>query len=321
MNFQTKIPLPKQSNHLIDYRSNILLLGSCFAENIGKKLSYFKFKNTLNPFGILFHPLAIENLITRAINKDYYSDDEVFQHNEQWHCYDAHSCLSAHSKEELLQRLNNAVDLTNKQIYESTCFIITLGTAWVYRHIASDKIAANCHKVPQKKFSKELLSVDEIQASLEAIVSLVQSVNRDAKFIVTVSPIRHIKDGFVENQRSKSHLIAAIHQVLSPRAQSRGFCYFPSYEIMMDELRDYRFYAEDMIHPSPLAIDYIWERFKEVWIDENALSTMDEVETIQKGLAHRPFNPNSEAHQKFLQNLEAKKEKLQVKFSDINFSI
>lgn len=316
MNLQTKILLEKQPHYPINYEANILLLGSCFAENIGKKLSYFKFKNTLNPFGILFHPLAIENLITRAINKDYYSDDEVFQHNEQWHCYDAHSCLSAQSKEELLQRLNNAVDLTNKQIHESTCFIITLGTAWVYRHIASDKIAANCHKVPQKKFSKELLSVDEIQASLEAVVSLVQSVNRDAKFIFTVSPIRHMKDGFVENQRSKSHLIAAIHQVIEPRKQR---FYFPSYEIMMDELRDYRFYAEDMIHPSPLAIDYIWKRFKAVWIDENALSTMDEVETIQKGLAHRPFNPNSEAHQKFLQNLEAKKERLQVKFPFINF--
>lgn len=311
MNFQIKIPLQRQSNNLIDYASNILLLGSCFAENIGNKLSYYKFRNTLNPFGILFHPLAIEKLITRAINKDYYSDDEVFQYNEQWHCYDAHSQLNASSKEELLQSLNNAIDNTNKQITESKYFIITLGTAWVYRHIESDTIVANCHKVPQKKFTKELLSVDKIQESLEATISLIQSVNRNTKFIFTVSPIRHIKDGFVENQRSKSHLTAAIHQVVEPR---KSRFYFPSYELMMDELRDYRFYAEDMIHPSSLAIDYIWERFKMVWIGENAMSTMDEVEIIQKGLEHRPFNPNSKAHQKFLQNLEVKKTKLQEQY-------
>lgn len=316
MNLQTKIPLSKQSHSLINYESKMMLLGSCFAENIGNKLSYFKLQNTLNPFGILFHPLGIENLITRAINKAYYSDDDVFQYNEQWHCYDAHSCLSAYSKEELLQGLNSAIDTTNKQIHESTHFIITLGTAWVYRYIESDSIVANCHKVPQKKFSKELLTVDDIQESLEVIIALIQSVNRDAKFIFTVSPIRHIKDGFVENQRSKSHLIAAIHQVVEPRKQR---FYFPSYEIMMDELRDYRFYDEDMIHLSVLAIDYIWERFKMVWIDEDAMSIMDEVEAIQKGLAHRPFNPDSEAHQKFLKNLEAKKVKLQSDLPHINF--
>lgn len=311
MNFQTKIPLQRQSNNLIDYASNMLLLGSCFTENIGNKLSYYKFQNTLNPFGILFHPLAIEKLITRAINKDYYSDDEVFQYNEQWHCYDAHSQLSASSKEELLQSLNNAIDNTNEQITKSKYFIITLGTAWVYRHIESDTIVANCHKVPQKRFTKELLSVDEIQESLEATISLIQSVNRNANFIFTVSPIRHIKDGFVENQRSKSHLTAAIHQVVEPR---KNRFYFPSYELMMDELRDYRFYAEDMIHPSLLAVNYIWERFKMVWIGENAMSTMDEVEIIQKGLEHRPFNSKSEAHQKFLQNLEGKKTKLQEQY-------
>ncbi|NQX84522.1 MAG: GSCFA domain-containing protein [Flavobacteriaceae bacterium] len=316
MNLQTKISLSKQSKHLIDYESNMLLLGSCFAENIGKKLSYFKFKNSLSPLGILFHPLAIENLITRAINKDYYSDDEVFEHHQQWHCYDAHSCLSAHSKEELLQRLNKAIDLTNRQIHESTYFMITLGTAWVYRHIESDKIVANCHKVPQKKFAKELLPVDVIQASLQAIVGLVRAVNKNVRFIFTVSPVRHIKDGYVENQRSKSHLITALHEVVAPRKHN---FYFPSYEIMMDELRDYRFYAEDMIHPSPLAIDYIWECFKAVWIGDNAKSIMQVVETIQRGLAHQPFNPNSEAHQKFLENLESKITKLKAELPDVSF--
>jgi hypothetical protein len=311
MELQTNIPLFKQSHNLINYESKMVLLGSCFAENMASKLSYFKFQNTLNPFGILFYPLAIENFVTRAINKDYYSDDEVFQYNEHWHCYDAHSCLSAPSKEALLQRLNTAIDTTNQCIQEATHFIITLGTAWIYRYVETNQIVANCHKVPQKQFSKELLSVDEIRESVEAIISLVTSVNKDAKFIITVSPIRHIKDGFIENQQSKAHLIAGIHQVVTPR---KGLFYFPSYEIMMDELRDYRFYAKDMIHPSLLAIDYIWECFKTVWIEENAISTMDEIETIQKGMAHRPFNPNSAAHQKFLQNLEIKKAKLQAQF-------
>lgn len=316
MNLQTKIPLSKESNNLIDYKSNSLLLGSCFSENIGKKFEYFKFQNAVNPFGILFHPLAIEKLITRAINKEYYSKEEVFQHNEQWHCYDAHSCLSASSKEELLDSLNNAIDSTFQQLNKSTHIIITLGTAWVYRFIESDNFVANCHKVPQKKFTKELLSVDEVQQSLEAVISLVRTINKDANFIFTVSPVRHLRDGFVENQRSKSHLISVIHQVVEPRNNK---FYFPSYELMMDELRDYRFYAEDMIHPTQVAIDYIWEAFKGVWINDNAFQDMKEIDTIQKGIAHKPFNPESEQHKKFLSDLEKKKDKIKGKFSFIKF--
>jgi hypothetical protein len=319
MKLQTQIPLEKQPHNQIDYHSKLLLIGSCFVENIGNKLEYFKFQNLLNPFGILFHPLAIENLITNAINKKKYTEEDLFFLNEQWHCFEAHSKLSASSKEELLFSLNKQVKSTNQQIHESTHIIITLGTAWVYRHIETDSIVANCHKVPQKKFLKELLSVDEVTESLESIVELIRTVNKTASIIFTVSPIRHLKDGFVENTQSKAHLISAIHSILSPRAQSRGLFYFLSYELMMDELRDYRFYAEDMIHPNQTAINYIWDKFQKVWITDEALKLMDEIEFIQKGLLHRPFNKESETYQLFIKKLEQKKKEVKLQFPEIEF--
>lgn len=313
MKLQTQIPLSKQSNNLIDYNSNVLLLGSCFVENIGDKLSYFKFQNLQNPFGILFQPKAIETLISNAINQKEYSEADIFFHNEQWHCFDAHSKLSSSIKEELLHNLNQQVKSTNQQINKSTHIIITLGTAWVYRFVESGSLVANCHKVPQKQFEKELLSVDEIAHSLENIVNSISSVNKNADVIFTVSPVRHIKDGFIENTQSKAHLFTAIHQIINDQT------YFPSYEIMMDELRDYRFYAEDMVHPNQLAINYIWEKFQQVWITDEASNTMKMVDEVQKGLQHRPFNPESEAHKNFLQNLEAKKTQLYSNFPHILF--
>jgi len=316
MKLQTTILLEPQRYNQIDYTSKILLLGSCFVENIGKKLDYYKFQNLQNTFGILFQPLAVETLIINSINEKEFTEGDLFFLNEQWHCFDAHSKLSASSKDEMLHILNEQIGLTAKQLNNSTHIIITLGTAWVYRHIETDTIIANCHKVPQKKFVKELLSVDEIAQSLEAITSLVKTVNPEVSFIFTVSPVRHLKDGFIENMQSKAHLIAGIHQVVSPREK---LYYFPSYEIMMDELRDYRFYADDMLHPNQTAINYIWEKFQEVWITEDATKTMYEVDAIQKGLQHKPFNPNSEAHQQFLQNLESRKSILQSNFPNIVF--
>lgn len=315
MNLQTIIPLQKETRNSIDYHSKILLLGSCFSENIGDKLNYFKFQTNQNPFGILFHPKAIENLVTNAINqKKYLPEDLIFQ-NERWHCFDAHSSLSSSDKNELLANLNLAIIATNKKLKEATHIIITLGTSWVYRFIETDMIVANCHKIPQKKFLKELLSVDEITKSLKTTIALLKSVNKNVNILFTISPVRHLKDGFTENMQSKSHLIAAIHSILYTKNSS----YFPSYEIMMDELRDYRFYAEDMIHPNKTAINYIWKRFMETRISESSKLTMEAVETIQKGISHRPFNENSEQHQRFLNNLEIKKEKLNSIYNFIKF--
>jgi len=316
LKLQTKIPLEKQSHNLIDYKSKLLLIGSCFVENIGDKLSYYKFHNALNPFGILFQPIAIENIITRVINIDYFTEEDLFFYNEQWHCYDVHSCLSNSSKEVLLENLKSIVIQTHQKIVQSSHVIITLGTSWVYRLLETGNIVANCHKKPQKEFLKELLSVEEVSESLGTIMALIKSVNPNASIIFTVSPVRHLKDGFIENTQSKSHLISAVHEVVAPR---NNIYYFPSYELMMDELRDYRFYKDDMIHPNQLAINYIWDKFKSIWISDESQKTMYEVEEIQKGLTHKPFNPKSEQHQEFLRNLEIKKSKLQKQFPELDF--
>ncbi|BAO76474.1 GSCFA domain-containing protein [Winogradskyella sp. PG-2] len=316
MNLQTEIQLHSQKHNQIDYSSKLLLLGSCFSENIGNKFQYYKFQSSLNPFGILFHPLAIENLISRSVNKEYYIEEDLYFQNEQWCCLDAHSKLSSTSKEELLARLNRQIDNTNNYLSTATHVIITLGTSWVYRHIASDAIVANCHKLPQKQFLKELLSVEQVSESFEATISLVRSVNPKVSFIFTVSPVRHLKDGFIQNTQSKSHLISAIHNVVEPRKQQY---YFPSYEIMMDELRDYRFYNEDMLHPNNLAINCIWDKFKNVWISENTELTMQEVDVVQKGLKHKPFNIKSEAHQLFVTKLQSHIKDLCNKYPHFSF--
>lgn len=316
MKLQTQIPLKPEQHNQIDYHSKLLLLGSCFVKNIGEKLNYFKFQNSVNPFGILFHPLAIEKLITNAINEKEYAEEDVFFHNEQWHCFDAHSQLSASSKIELLESLNANIQITRKQIHQSSHIIITLGTAWTYRFIETDRFVANCHKVPQKQFLKTLVSVDAITESLESIIALIKSVNPQVSIVFTVSPVRHLKDGFVENTQSKSHLLTAIHQVVDPSKQQY---YFPSYEIMMDELRDYRFYKDDMIHPNQTAINYIWEKFQNVWISKSSIEIMEQVDSIQKGVAHKPFNPKSESHKQFLQQLEIKKTLINKEFSFIKF--
>ena len=316
MKLQTQVPLSKQTSNTINYNSNLLLLGSCFSENIGDKLNYFKFQGHQNPFGNLFHPKAIENLILNAINGKVYKEDELTYQNELWHSFDAHSNLSSSDKNEILNHLNSSILSTNKYLNEASHIIITLGTSWVYRHIESDTIVANCHKIPQKKFLKELLSVDESTESLSAIIELIKSINKNANILFTVSPVRHLKDGFTENTLSKSHLISAIHNAIDIR---KNIHYFPSYEIMMDELRDYRFYNEDMIHPNKTAINYIWEKFITTWFAEDTIPTMKTIDTIQKGLAHKPFNENSEEHQKFLQKLTEKIQEIQKYFPFINF--
>lgn len=321
MNLQTKLILEKKSNHLIDYQSDITLLGSCFSENIGNKLEYFKFKTTQNPFGILFHPKAIETLIINAIERKEYTYSDVFFNNEYWFCFDTHSKLSNTVKDTLLHQLNAQIDITAAKLKTASHIIITLGTAWVYRDVKTNTIVANCHKVSQKQFRKELLSVNAISEMLQQILKAIKRVNTEASLIFTVSPVRHIKDGIVENTRSKAHLISGIHDFLFANniINTNSCYYFPSYEIMMDELRDYRFYKEDMLHPSALAIAYIWDIFKNVWIANESYKTMDIIENIQKDIAHKPLRPNSKAHFKFLENLEIKKQTVTNQFSHISF--
>ena len=302
MKLTTPIQLSPQKNQ-IDYGSKVLLLGSCFAENMGASLAYFKFQHLINPFGILFHPVAIEKLITRAINETWFTADDVFFNLEQWHCFEVHSQLSHSSQETLLLQLNENLVLFKKWIEEATHIVCTFGTAWVYRHIETDRIVANCHKVSQKKFLKELLSPDDVSEVLLGIEALLRAVNPSCVIINTVSPVRHTKDGMLENSRSKAHLIAGVQEIAAPKKRNH---YFPSYEIMMDELRDYRFYTDDLIHPNETAIAIIWEKFQAVWVASETLALQKKIAVIQRGLQHRPFNEGSEAHINFKKDLETK---------------
>ncbi|MCX2679415.1 GSCFA domain-containing protein [Galbibacter sp. EGI 63066] len=334
MKLQTNIPLHPADNQ-IDYGSRVWLMGSCFVENIGNKFQFYKFQTTLNPFGIIFHPLAIQNLLQRLADKRLFTEEDIFFLNGRWHSFEVHSSLSDASKENLLSNLNTIVRETTFSLQKASHVVLTLGTAWGYRYKRTDQWVANCHKVPQKEFDKALLSVGEVTETLKSCVALLQKINPKAELIFTVSPVRHIKDGFVENTLSKAHLISAVHNVLqknppSLRGGVRGGAYFPpsgglkgdyfpSYEIMMDELRDYRFYNQDMLHPNATAIDYIWERFCEVWVSPSAGKTMKEVESVQNGLSHKPFNPDSEEHRRFLEKLQQKIAYLSKQYPHIEF--
>lgn len=317
MQFRTEVPLVK-SQFPITYESKIFLIGSCFAENIGEKFEYFKFKNQVNPFGIIFNAVSIEKLIRRVVEKRYFTEKDIFYHNEAWHCFEVHSELSNLDQGDFLVHLNRLIDETHDQLNEVSHFVITLGTSWVYRDVVSGKIVANCHKVPQKQFTKELLSIEIIEKSIQNIIHLVASINANTKFTFTVSPVRHIKDGFVENQVSKANLLLAVYAIVNRHSSIAN--YFPSYEIMMDELRDYRFYGEDMLHPNQVAIDYIWIKFFENFVAENEFATMQKICDIQKALHHRPFNPNSESHQKFLKSIEVKILALKKKLPFVEFN-
>ena len=316
MNFTTKTPIQKY-NHPITYDSKIMLLGSCFAENMGEKFEYFKFQATTNPFGIIFNPVSLAKLIERSAQKEYYTEEDIFFHNDLWQCYEVHSELSHPDKEVFLSNLNSIIELTHQQISSLTHCIITLGTSWIYRNKETNDIVANCHKVPQKQFIKELLSPESIAQSIESIFFNISVLNPTCNFIFTVSPVRHIKDGFVENTLSKAHLIAALHKTITQHPSP--ISYFPSYEIMMDELRDYRFYAADMLHPSQTAIDYIWMQFFENYISESEFGLMNEICEVQRALKHRPFNPNTESYLKFLENVKIKMTTIKKKLPFISF--
>jgi hypothetical protein len=315
MNFTTKISIPK-STKPIDYNSKIVLLGSCFTESMGEKFEYFKFKNTVNPFGIIFNPVSIERLIERVVNQIQFSPNDIFFHNESWHCYEVHSELSHSNKNEFLKILNTIIEYTYQQITQSTHIIITYGTSWVYKLSSTNEVVANCHKIHKNQFNKEILSVKTIAKSIQNTIDLIQKLNPKVNFIFTISPVRHIKDGFVENQQSKAHLISALPSAIY---HLESAIYFPSYEIMMDELRDYRFYAEDMLHPNQVAINYIWIKFFENFVNEKEFLVMQQVCDIQKSLQHKPFNPDSESHRQFLSKLQSKIALIQKQFPQIQF--
>ncbi len=320
MKFTTSVPIIEQEPK-IDHHSKILLLGSCFVENIGGKLERYQFETLLNPFGIFYHPKAIEGFLEKVSNNYVYTEEDIFFDNEQWHCFDAHSRLNSSSQEELLIKLNSGLEETRVFLKKTTHVILTFGSSWYYNFINSNKSVANCHKVSQKNFQKKIFSIQEIAQVFNNITSMLLTTNSSLKVIFTVSPVRHLRDGFIENQQSKAHLLTSIHEFLDSqnRDGKSTYYYFPAYEIMLDELRDYRFYSDDMLHPNKIAVDYIWSRFIEAWVSKNSFILFKDIDVIHNGLAHRAFNENSEKHQLFLTDLKKKIELVKAKIPAARF--
>ncbi len=317
MNLSTTVPV-HYAGKKITYNDKLLFLGSCFAVNIGEKFKDYQFQQLINPFGILFHPKAIEKIIQLAVSDYVFSEKDVFMHNDVWSSFMAHSDMNELEQEDIVTKLNVRLFDLQEALKESSLISITLGTAWVYALRESGELVANCHKIPNTYFDKRLLNYQEILESCNTIVRLIRRVNKHAQIQFTISPVRHIKDGLVENQQSKSLLISGLHSALDQLKDDK-VSYFPAYEIMMDELRDYRFYRIDMLHPNEVAVEYIWEKVKESFIDPSMYSVMKKVDEVQKGLNHRPFNPTAEQHLKFLDTLIEKIDYLLERYPFMNF--
>lgn len=314
MKFRSEI-ICEPGSKKIDHDSVVFLIGSCFSENMSEKFDYYKFKTHINPFGILFNPSSIENAINRCVHQLPYSSEDLINHQGNWLSLDHHSRFDQKDAEQTLKLINDEIRAGHNSIVSASHIIITLGSAWIYKWEENGQIVGNCHKIPQKKFTKELLSSEAIEKNLVQISNQIRSVNKTASLIFTVSPVRHLKDGFAENTLSKSLLHKAIHDLKT----EHGFSYFPSYEIMMDDLRDYRFYEQDLVHPNKMAIEYIWNLFKTTWLSEKASQLMLEIEDIQRSLAHRPIDPESEAHKKFVSKLNSKIRELKARNPQIDF--
>ena len=284
----------------IDHESTLLFLGSCFAENIGKKLLDLKFDCTVNPLGISYNPVSLFNLLERSLAEEQFDTSELDFANERYFSFDLHSIFSQSEAEDLISLANEQLAIQAERMKTADCLIVSLGTAWVHILKKDDRLVNNCHKIPSSEFSKAILSVKDIVKAWEGLNKKLMKVNPNLRVVFTVSPIRHLKDGFRENQLSKSTLHLAIEEI----CQDNKHClYFPSYEIMMDELRDYRFYERDLLHPNQLAIDMIWEHFKLACLSKNGLKALEELQKLQASVAHRPFHSESKAHLDFLKHL------------------
>lgn len=292
MKFRTEIDKPQLKGR-IDYNSKIVTLGSCFAENITKRLAAAKFCVKHSPVGILFNPASIASTLTAFAERSAVDCGRIVRRSEGWVSLDCHSELTMPTEEEAIKTLQNAIDEGHKLLRSATCVIITFGTAWVYEHIATGRVVANCHKQPSREFCRRRMSVEEIVTLFKP---LMEGVLRDKHIIFTVSPIRHTADGLTENCVSKAILRLAADTLSSTYDNAD---YFPAYEIVTDDLRDYRFYAEDMVHPSAQAVEYIWQRFIESALADSAVELLPKVEKIIAAAAHKPFNPNSEEYATF----------------------
>lgn len=296
MDFTTKVNIP-QSNIYISHTSHILMMGSCFTESIGKQLIDNKFNVNLNPFGILYNPASISQALQMLIDKQQLMPDDLFIHNGLYHSFWHHGSFSGTDNEKCLENINLHLEKASSDIRNVDILIITFGTAYVFQSKTDNRIVSNCHKLPANMFDRYRLDVDMIVSDWTQLINRLQSANPLLQIIFTVSPIRHLKDGAHDNQLSKSTLLLAIDKILKETANTS---YFPSYEIVLDELRDYRFYKEDMVHPSDVAVKYIWDRFSQTYLSEEAHPIIQEWRKLHLALKHRPINQDSEEHKVFL---------------------
>ncbi len=304
MKFRTEIkiqPIP----YPVDYHSKIFGLGSCFVDNIKTKLEDFRFQVKINDFGTVFNLYSINNVLDRIVNKKYFSKKDLFFHEDVWKSFEVHSSFNNKNEKDFLLNINKKIDENHSFLKQADWVFFTLGTAWIYRYIKTGEIVNNCHKLPQKNFTKVLLSIDFMMNTANEITRLLQKINPDIKMLITLSPVRHLKDGFIENQRSKARLTEVVHQWVN----NENSFYFPSYEILMDDLRDYRFYKKDLVHPNEMAIEYIWEKFSDAMISGTIKEDMKKIESISKFFSHHPFNGEHTIPPKIQQNINIIKEK------------
>ena len=313
MEFFTQIKI-KPFDKRISHSQQILSIGSCFAENIAQRLRSAKFHVTSSPTGILFNPESIADCIDALSQKRVIAEEELQQANGVWFDFDFHSSFSSTDRNTAVSTMQSAINQGGEALKNSEVVIITFGSAWVYRHKATDKVVANCHKQPQSIFQRELLSTHQI---VERWSKLLESTLRGKQVIFTVSPIRHLSDGLEQNSLSKSILRVAIAELVE---RFDNASYFPSFEIMNDVLRDYRFYAEDMLHPSSVAVEYIWQRFSEVAFSQPTLELIESIAKISQAAAHRPFNPTSATYHDFCRKQLAEIEKINDCQPTIDFS-
>jgi len=311
LQFRTEINLSKSALS-IEHHNRIITFGSCFAYNISAYLSEYRFRVSANPFGVLYNPVSVYNAIEILWKNRRFVRDDLVYHQGEWHSFYHHSDFSHHNADICLKKINDRTGEVSEFIKNADIVILTYGTAFVYKHRQNGMVVSNCHKLPSAEFERNRLSVDACTKELNETADILQKINPNVKIIFTVSPVRHWKDGAEENQRSKAVLLLSVENIIKNRAEN---CfYFPSYELLLDDLRDYRFYERDLLHPNKQATDYIWKKFNEAYISDSCKSSMNEVEKIIRAKQHRIRNPQSEEAKKFIKSQLIKIQDLRNKY-------
>lgn len=288
MKWRTEISVPRLDTE-INHATSVVMIGSCFTDEIGRRLQNQLFDVSVNPSGILFNPESIADTIADALDEKRFTTDELFEVDGTWRTLRRHSRFSLPDRDATLELLNSSIDTTRSRLLSADLLIVTLGSAIVHRHIPSGKVAANCHKQPSQLFSVEKLRADDIVARWQSLLSVLLKLNPGLKVIFTVSPVRHIGYGLQRDRLSKSTLIVAVNELLGERVN-----YFPSYEIIVDDLRDYRWYAEDMVHPSSQAVDYVYDIFRSATMTPQTIATAEKWGKLTRRMAHRHTSPQAE---------------------------